>query len=101
MADDDIEKLLAEISGTTGSAGSGAGGQVARSGESSPARRDEGKTGGGRVAFAAISGVGLGVTTFVFGVLTPWTDALDMGAAGAFAAFVTALVAGPPRWFSS
>ncbi len=101
MADDDIEKLLAEISGTSGSTGSAPGGQVAKSGGSSPARRDEGKTGGGRIAFAAISGVGLGITTFVFGVVTPWTDALDMGAAGAFAAFVTALVAGPPRWFSS
>lgn len=100
MADDDIEKLLREL-GTTGQPAASPGGEVAKPGGKVPAREQQAASGGGRVAFAAISGVGLGITTFMFGVLTPWTDAFDMAAAGAFSAFVVAIVAGPPRWFSS
>ena len=104
MADDDIERLLREVSATTTGAGSPAspakgsrrdversGGDVAKSSGSA----------GGRVAFAGIAGGVTGVAAFLFGLFTPWTDALDMGVAAAAAAFVTGLVSGPPRWFSS
>jgi hypothetical protein len=53
------------------------------------------------MAFAGIAAGVTGVGAFLAGVFTPWTDALDMGFAAAVAAFVTAAVAGPPRWFSS
>jgi len=53
------------------------------------------------MAFAGIAAGVSGVGAFLVGVFTPWTDALDMGFAAAVAAFVTAAVAGPPRWFSS
>jgi hypothetical protein len=95
MAEDEIERLLREVERTT---------------SGTPQKRDEtprevekpedGKP-GGRLAFAGISAVLLGVGGWLFGIFTPWTDALDMGFAAAVAAFLTALVAGPPRWFSS
>ncbi len=95
MADDEIEKLLREINAST----QGASGAVDKPQSRSLAKPEA--AGGGRLAFAVVAGVGLGATTFVFAVLTPFTDAFQMGTAGAFAGFVTALVAGPPRWFSS
>lgn len=97
MADDDIERLLREVSATTSGTGTPA----------SPAKRSgsevekQSGTAGGRVAFAAVAGGVTGVGAFLFGIFTPWTDALDMGVAAAAAAFVTGLVSGPPRWFSS
>ena len=96
MADDDIERLLREIDATNSSRpatpASPSGKEVA------PA---EGSSAGGRVAFAVGAGVVTGVGAWLFGVFTPWTDALDMGFAAAVAAFLTGLVAGPPKWFSS
>ncbi len=97
MAEDDIERLLREVSSTT-------------SGPAKPATPAErtrgdveqsGRSAGGRFAFAAVAGGVTGVGAFLFAVFTPWTDALDMGFAAAAAAFVTDLVSGPPRWFSS
>ncbi len=96
-ADDDIERLLREVSATTSGTGKPA----------SPAQRSSSDiekpsgSAGGRVAFAAIAGGVTGVGALLFGIFTPWTDALDMGFAAAAAAFVTGLVSGPPRWFSS
>ena len=81
---EDIERLLAEIDSATGSA-------------STPAKKETGSppapskdanlasSSGGRVGFAVVAAV-------VFGVI---------GVGAAFGAFLTALVAGPPRWFSS
>lgn len=97
MAEDEIERLLREIDTTSGAKtpSTPAGKPVAE-----VARTDDGKP-GGRVAFAVGAAAVTGIGAWVFGVFTPWTDALDMGFAAAAAAFVTGLVAGPPRWFSS
>lgn len=97
MAEDEIERLLREIDATSGSKpaptpAAKPSAEVARTGDAKP---------GGRVVFAVGAGVVTGVGAWVFGVFTPWTDALDMGFAAAVAAFLTGLVAGPPRWFSS
>ncbi|MDP1877707.1 MAG: hypothetical protein Q8M17_09145 [Actinomycetota bacterium] len=101
MAEDEIERLLREVagntgqSGTTGSTGSG---EVAKSADRSPAKADKG---GGRMAFAAISAAGFGAAAWFVGLMLPFTSAVSAGIGGAVAAFLTAMVAGPPRWFSS
>ena len=105
MAEDEIERLLREVqAGTSGSPASG-GLSSTSAGGSAPVPRGsaEGapRSAGGRMAFAGIAAGVSGVGAFLVGVFTPWTDALDMGFAAAVAAFVTAAVAGPPRWFSS
>ena len=97
MAEDEIERLLREIDATSGAKPPSA---PAAKPAAEVARTDEGKP-GGRVAFAVGAAAVTGVGAWVFGVFTPWTDAIDMGFAAAVAAFVTGLVAGPPRWFSS
>ena len=96
MADDDIEKLLREIAGTTQSGPA----EVAKAADDVPARRDE-RQSGGRFAFAAIAGVSLGAAAWFVGLILPFTSAVSAGIGGAFAAFVAAFIAGPPRWFSS
>lgn len=98
MAEDEIEKLLREINGTNQPSASSA---VAKGSEKSPARRDEPQAGGGRFAFAAIAGVTLGMAAWFVGLILPFTSAVSAGIGGAFAAFVAAVIAGPPRWFSS
>lgn len=55
----------------------------------------------GRIAFAVVAAVGVGVTGWVVGLLLPFLGGVSMGFGAALGAFVTALVAGPPRWFSS
>jgi hypothetical protein len=97
MAEDEIERLLREIDATSGAKPPAT---PAVRPEAEVARTDDGKS-GGRVAFAVGAAAVTGVGAWVFGVFTPWTDALDMGFAAAAAAFLTGLVAGPPRWFSS
>lgn len=98
MAEDEIERLLREIDATK----SGTPAQSpAKRDSAEPAPRPEEAEGGGRLAFAGLAAVLMGAGAFVFAVFTPWTDAFDMGLAGAVAAFVTGFVAGPPRWFSS
>lgn len=99
MAEDEIEKLLREIAGTTGQTGSSS--EIAKDSGKSPARRDEPQTSSGRFAFAAIAGASLGVAAWFVGLILPFTSAVSAGIGGAFAAFVVALIAGPPRWFSS
>ena len=103
MADDEIERLLREIDATKASAAGPSSGAVEKKSQS-PATT-EGST-GGRLAFAVASGVGMGVVAFGAGAflwLVPFINpsALDMGFGGAIAGFLTGLIAGPPRWFSS
>ncbi len=95
MADDDIERLIREVEATT------SGTPQPRQEASKEVAPAEPSSSGGRVAFAGISAGVLGVGGWLFGVFTPWTDAIDMGLAAAGAAFLTGLVAGPPKWFSS
>ena len=98
MADDDIERLLREVAGTTGQPGSTGSGEVAKPADRSPAKADKG---GGRLAFAGISAAGFGAAAWFVGLMLPFTSAVSAGIGGAVAAFLTAMVAGPPRWFSS
>ena len=92
---DDIERLLAQVNQTTGQAA-----PVEKAKGASPARRDSDKP-GGRLAFAIVAAVVLGIVTWLLGVLLPFAGAVTMGLGGAIGAFVAALIAGPPRWFSS
>lgn len=98
MAEDEIEKLLREINGATQPSPSA---EVAKNSSASPARRDAPAASGGRFAFAVIAGVGLGVAAWFVGLILPFTSAVSAGIGGAFAAFIAAFIAGPPRWFSS
>ena len=95
LMSDDIERLLAQVNQTTGKAGS-----VDKSGSSAPARRTSDKP-GGRLPFAIVAAVALGLLTWIVGVFLPFAGAISMGIGGAVGAFVAALIAGPPRWFSS
>jgi hypothetical protein len=103
MAEDEIERLLREVEATNT-------GKPAPSPSGTPAKRSPAEpapaSGGGRLAFAVLSGVGMGAVSFGVGAflwLVPFINpsALDMGFGGAIAGFLTALLAGPPRWFSS
>jgi hypothetical protein len=95
---DDIEKLLAQVSQTTqspsGTPAKKAGSDVAPSGNAKP---------GGRFAFAVITALVFGGVAFVVGWLfTPFVlTGTSMGVGAALGSFATALLAGPPRWFSS
>jgi len=97
MAEDEIERLLREIDATSSPRPAA---QPAPSSSREVATADSGSA-GGRLAFAVGAAGVTGVGAWLFGVFTPWTDALDMGFAAAVAAFLTGLVAGPPKWFSS
>jgi hypothetical protein len=103
MADDDIERLLREIDAVNGTAKPAAGGSVEKK-SGTPATTSG--TGGGRLAFSIVAGVGMGAVAFGVGAflwLVPFINpsALDMGFGGLIAGFLTGLIAGPPRWFSS
>jgi len=97
---DDIEKLLAEVNKTTPSSGGSPKAQP-------PARKDKAEVessggAGGRLAFAVVSAVVFGVIGFVVGIFVPFfLGGFDTGVGASIGAFLTALVAGPPRWFSS
>ncbi len=97
MADDEIERLLREVNATSSGSTNPPGEVQKRSSDIEPSSGGA----GGRLAFSLVAAGITGVGAFVFGVFTPWTDALDMGFAAAVAGFLTGLVAGPPRWFSS
>lgn len=97
MAEDEIERLLREVEQQTG------GTSPAKPTPAAPpaAKKDDDAGGGlGRVAFAGGSAVVLGVVGWVVGILTPFTTATSLGFGAALGAFVTGLVAGPPRWLS-
>jgi hypothetical protein len=98
MADDEIERLLREIDATNSPARPASGSEVAKT-SNTPAVPQSG--GGGRLAFSMIAAVGMGAAAWFVGLILPFTSAVSAGIGGAFAAFVTALIAGPPRWFSS
>lgn len=100
MADDDIERLLAEIDKTTSSVPAPTSGVPAKR---EPAASPDAKaSSGGRVAFAGISAVVFGGAGFVVGIFTPFIlSGPSVGVGAAAGAFVTGLIAGPPRWFSS
>jgi predicted Co/Zn/Cd cation transporter (cation efflux family) len=97
---DDIEKLLAEVNNTTPSVGGSSKAQP-------PARKAKAEVessggAGGRLAFAVVSAVVFGVIGFVVGIFVPFfLGGFDTGVGASIGAFLTALVAGPPRWFSS
>jgi len=95
MAEDEIERLLREVQQQTGAT------PPAKAAASAPPAKADVEGGGvGRVAFAGGSAVVLGVGAWVFGVLTPFTTATELGIGAAIGAFLTGLVAGPPRWMS-
>ena len=96
---DDIEKLLAQVSQTTqqpsqGTPANKPGSEVAKKGSDKP---------GGRFAFALITALVFGGIAFVVGWLfTPFVlTGTSMGVGAALGSFATALLSGPPRWFSS
>jgi hypothetical protein len=95
---DDIEKLLAQVSQTTQptskSPAKKPGAEVSKGGDSKP---------GGRFAFAVITAILFGGIAFIIGWLfTPFVlTGTSMGVGAALGSFATALIAGPPRWFSS
>jgi hypothetical protein len=93
VADDDIEKLLAEINRATGRAS----GQppVPIPAPQAPASR---ATATSRIGFAVVAAVGGAGLTWFIGLLMPFVSATSAGIGGAIAAGLTALVAGPPRW---
>ena len=91
MADDDIERLLREVAGVTGS---GTPAPLPTS-ASPPARIGSMQ---GRVGFALGAGVVMGVGGWFVGLLLPFLGASSMGFGAAFGAFVTAMITGAPRW---
>ena len=96
MADDDIERLLREVDSLNTSPATSPRKPPAQV----PATRSE-TSAGGRLAFAVGSGVVLGAAGWVGGLLMPFVGSFSAGVGAAFGAFVAALIAGPPRWFSS
>lgn len=113
---DDIERLLREVDALNAGgapAGGSAGKEVASRGSTPQPKGRKGKeveesggSAGGRVAFALLAAVVVGVIgAFVGMFLGPIpllaTGFWATGLGAAFGAFLTALVAGPPRWFDS
>jgi len=99
---DDIERLLAEVSKSTSAATPP--GQA----NATPARKPKtdversSDKPGGRLAFAIIAAVVFGAVAFGVGIFTPFVlSGTSMGVGAAIGSFLTALLAGPPRWFSS
>ena len=93
---DEIERLLREVGQTTSPGGS-SGSQIEK-------RRSEvakSSSAGGRLAFAILMAVLVGAVTWGVGVLLPFVGAVSAGVGGAIGAALCALIAGPPRWFSS
>lgn len=98
MADDDIERLLREVNALGGASAQ----TPAPARSKSVARAEQSaRDTGGRLAFAVGSGVVLGAAGWFGGLLMPFVGSFSAGLGAAFGAFVAALVAGPPRWFSS
>lgn len=96
---DDIERLLREVGQSTGDSKGTPPSAPAPSSRKEVDRRK--RSPGGRLAFAVVMAVVLGAASWGIGVLLPFTGAVAMGLGGAFSAFLTGLIAGPPRWFSS
>lgn len=87
MADDDIERLLREI-------------QQASGGAVEPVQES---TKGSRLGFAALAAIGSGVAGAAGGLLLwflPFVGPVTTSIGAALGGFITALIAGPPRWFT-
>lgn len=95
MAEDEIERLLREVSGTSSS-------PAHQQDQAAKAQSDVARTGStsGRLAFAAISGAVIGAGGWFVGLLLPFLGAGSMGVGAALGAFATAMITGAPRWFS-
>lgn len=98
MANDDIEKLLQEINAAN-PPGQSAAAQVPA--KKNAVKKSESSSGGGRFPFAVASGVVVGGSGAIFGLLFPFFTIIETGLTAAVASFITAMIAGPPRWFSS
>lgn len=94
-SDDEIEKLLREISGQDSSQSA----PLQRKESGLPAQRDE-TSSGGRFAYATIGGAVMGAGGALSGLLFPGISMISTGIGAAVGAFVIGLVSGPPRWFS-
>ena len=103
MADDDIERLLREVNAMNNPAAGGQRTPERSSVSRPPAKQDDSSGGGvgGRLAFAVGSGAVLGVAGWFGGLMMPFVGSFSAGVGATFGAFFTALIAGPPRWFSS
>ncbi len=94
-SEDEIDKLLREIAAQD-------------SPESAPARHKDSdlpapqreSSSGGRIAYAVVGGVIMGVGGVASGLLLPGLTMMSTGAGAAVGAFLIALIIGPPRWFS-
>jgi len=88
MANDDVERLLREI-------------QQGNGGTVEPAAQESASS--GRFAFAVLAALGSGAIGALGGLLLwfmPFIGPVTTGAGAALGGFLTALIAGPPRWFS-
>ncbi len=106
MAEDEIEKLLREINASsTPTSGSSSSSEVSSRksdvGKKARHKESESSSGSGRFPFAVASGVVVGGAGAVFGLLFPFFTIIGTGLTAAVAAFITAIIAGPPKWFSS
>ena len=101
MADDDIERLLREVNALNADATSSSSSKVPATSSSKSPDKKEASSAGGRLAFAVGSGVVLGAAGWFGGLLMPFVGSFSAGVGAAFGAFAAALIAGPPRWFSS
>ena len=107
MADDDIERLLREVNAMNNPSSPAAGGRSPEASKSKDvAKKDDscGGGAGGRLAFAVASAVVVGGLGAAFGAILfvlPFVGPITTGVGAALGGFITALVAGPPRWFSS
>ena len=101
MADDDIERLLREVNALNSGATSSSSPKVPATSSPKSAAKKEASSAGGRLAFAVGSGVVLGAAGWFGGLLMPFVGSFSAGVGAAFGAFAAALIAGPPRWFSS
>jgi hypothetical protein len=101
VSSDDIERLLREVESTSARPSEPQSPTPERRQERSPAKPSAtSSSASGRVAFAVVSAGVLGGLSWLFGVLMPFIGAFSAGVGGALSAFLVALVAGPPRWFS-
>lgn len=100
MADDEIERLLREVAATNDPAARTGKAPAQPGTDARPAVRAGGRT-GGRLAFAGVAAVAMGVAGWGIGLLLPFVGAGSAGIGAAIGAFVTGIVAGPPRWFDS
>ena len=107
MADDDIERLLREVNAMNNPKASTSGSRSPEPAKSKDvAKKDDSSSGGagGRLAFAVGSAVVVGGLGAAFGAILfvlPFVGPITTGVGAALGGFITALIAGPPRWFSS